>query len=80
MAAPTSLRRSTPHLTRKGTAQSRLSQAQTRFPQRRQFLALPLARRREILKAQARDARSYYAESNAWREWVSADLTSPRDE
>jgi hypothetical protein len=44
------------------------------FPQRRKFLALPLEKRREILKAQASDARAHYARSTEWREWESAEL------
>jgi hypothetical protein len=65
---------------RKISAVSRLTPAASRFPQRREFLALPLARRREILKAQALAARGYYAQSTDWREWEAADLTSRTNE
>jgi hypothetical protein len=41
---------------------------------------LPLAQRREILKAQAAIAREHYTESAEWREWEAADLTSQADE
>jgi hypothetical protein len=62
------------------SAGSRAAPAQSRFPRRREFLALPLARRREILKAQALAARGFYAHSSDWREWEAADLTSRTNE
>jgi hypothetical protein len=65
---------------RKISAESRSAPVQTHFPRRREFLALPLAQRREILKAQALAARGYYTHSSDWREWEAADLTSPPNE
>jgi hypothetical protein len=35
-----------------------------------------MARRREILKAQALAAREFYTHSTDWREWEATDLTS----
>jgi hypothetical protein len=57
---------------RKMSAGSASAPAQPHFPRRRDFLALPLARRREILKAQALAAREFYAHSSDWREWEAA--------
>ena len=50
------------------------------FSSRREFLALPLAKRREILQTQALKARKIYTQSREWREWESADLTSSPQE
>jgi len=61
---------------RKTSAGSRAVPAQSSFPRRREFLALPLARRRQIMKAQALAAREFYNHSSQWREWEAADLTS----
>jgi len=65
---------------RKASIGSRPAPAESCFPRRREFLALPLARRREILKAQAMAARPYYIGSSDWREWEAADLTSQPNE
>jgi hypothetical protein len=61
--------------TRKNSGASPPPPARDHFPRRREFLALPLARRREILKAQALAACGYYTHSSDWREWEAADLT-----
>jgi hypothetical protein len=50
------------------------------FPRRREFLALPMAKRRGILQHQASAARGYYARTSEWREWEAADLTSRQHE
>ena len=65
---------------RKASIASHPAPAQSFFPRRREFLVLPLARRREILKAQALAARPYYTHSSEWREWEAADLTSQTNE
>jgi hypothetical protein len=57
---------------RKISAGSAPTLARSPFPRRREFLALPLARRREILKAQALAARGYYTHSSDWRQWVDS--------
>jgi hypothetical protein len=51
------------------------SATKSAFYQRRKFLELPLEKRREILKAQALNARAYYTQAKDWREWQSADLS-----
>ena len=80
MSVPTTLRKSAAPASRKASARTRPLPARLGFPQRREFLELPLAQRRELLKAQAADARAYYTASTDLREWEAADLTSPADE
>ena len=62
---------------RRADASPGASPIRHRFRERREFLVLPLAQRREILKAQALSARVCYADSTEWREWERADLTQP---
>jgi hypothetical protein len=80
MAAPKTLRKPASHASGKVSVRSLPSPIPPCYPQRRKFLALPLAQRREILKAQAALARGHYTESPEWREWEAADLTSQADE
>ena len=72
MSAPTTLRKSG----RLADARRPGSLTKAHPLPRREFLTLPLRRRRQILKAQAAAALPHYAESTEWREWEAADLTS----
>jgi hypothetical protein len=76
MSAPTTLRKSG----RLADACRPGSLTEPHPLQRREFLTLPLRRRRKILKAQAAAALPHYAESTEWREWEAAALTGPADE
>lgn len=63
--------RAAPQITSRARARAR----RLTMRSRREFLQLPIARRRQLLKSQALSAQAYYAKDNDWRVWETADLT-----
>ena len=47
---------------------------------RRAFVKLPMAERRQILAAQAEAMREHYAQDTDWQEWVNLDMGVVYDE
>ncbi|MDJ0690527.1 MAG: hypothetical protein QNJ41_18710 [Xenococcaceae cyanobacterium MO_188.B32] len=61
-------------MTTKNTKQKTQENIELTLSQRREFLKLPLEKRRRILEKQATQIQHHYQENTEWQEWLEGDI------
>ncbi len=61
-------------MTTKNTKQQTQENVELTLSQRREFLKLPLEKRRLILEQQSNQIQHHYQENIEWQEWLEGDI------